>query len=76
VDITDFFESKLELVRTFSSQFFDPSSQEPETPISGREFLPFLEARARDMGRPAGYTFAEGFQVERYPGVDDLLQLD
>lgn len=76
VDITDFFEAKLDLVRTFSSQFFDPSSMEPETPISGKEFFPFLEARARDMGRPAGYTFAEGFQVERYPGVDDLLRLD
>jgi hypothetical protein len=37
--------------------------------------LPFLEARARQMGRLIGATYAEGFTVTRPPGVKDLLDL-
>lgn len=76
VDITPYMARKIDLVRAFSSQFYDPNSADPETPISGKEFFAFLEARARDVGRPAGYTFAEAFQVKRYPGVRDLFRLD
>lgn len=75
VDITDHMQEKLTLIGTFQSQFYDPSTQEPETPISGKDFFAFIESRARDMGRPAGYTFAEGFNVARYPGVSDLFSL-
>jgi bacillithiol biosynthesis deacetylase BshB1 len=75
VDITPFMERKIELVLTFRSQFYDPSSTELQTPISGKDFLDFLYARARDFGRPANVTFAEGFQVARTPGVGDLFAL-
>lgn len=76
VDITDFFDQKMDLVKTFRTQFFDPESTEKNTPISNPDFLPFLEGRARNMGRPAGYRYAEGFVTDRYPGVSDMLLLD
>jgi bacillithiol biosynthesis deacetylase BshB1 len=75
VDITAYMEKKIETVMCFKSQFYNPDSDEPETPISSLAFLEFLRARAREMGRQAGYEFAEGFTVERYPGVTDLLML-
>ncbi len=76
VDISDYLEEKLALIKTFRSQFYDPHSDEPDSPISGKDFLEFIVARAQDMGRPAGYAYAEGWIVNRYPGVQDLMQLD
>ncbi|MFM9007335.1 MAG: bacillithiol biosynthesis deacetylase BshB1, partial [Bacteroidota bacterium] len=75
VDISDLIELKMKSVMAFRTQFYDPDSNEPETPISGKAFLEFLYARAIDFGRPAGFQYAEGFQVERYPGVDTLFDL-
>jgi hypothetical protein len=51
----------------FSSQFFDPQSKEPATPISSADFLVY--------GRDIQAEFAEGFTVERVPGVEDLMKL-
>jgi len=75
VDISDFAELKMKSVLAFRTQFYNPDSHEPETPISGKAFLEFLHARAIDLGRPAGFHYAEGFQVERYPGVSSFFQL-
>ena len=76
VDISDFMQRKMDLVMAFRSQFYDPDSTEPDSPISGKDFLDFLYARARDFGRPAGYDYAEGFQATRLIGVRDLFDLD
>ncbi|NQX92271.1 MAG: bacillithiol biosynthesis deacetylase BshB1 [Flavobacteriales bacterium] len=75
VDIKDTFDVKMESVKAYKSQFFDPESKEPSTPISGESFFDFLKARALHMGRPSGLDFAEGFTVERPPAVDHLLSL-
>jgi N-acetylglucosamine malate deacetylase 1 len=75
VDITEVWEKKMESVRAFASQFYNPSSSEPETEISGKDFLDFLTGRAMEMGRPLGIKYAEGFTTSRTPGVDDLFKL-
>lgn len=75
VDITGYMDQKMELVLAFKSQFYDPDSQEPESPISSKAFLEFLEARARNVGRPAGFEFGEGFIASRQIGVKDLFSL-
>jgi bacillithiol biosynthesis deacetylase BshB1 len=79
VDISDFMEEKLNLVKTFTSQFYLPASleykKEMETPISGPDFLEFLTAKARSYGREAGFTFAEGFTCVRTPGIQNLFDL-
>ena len=75
VDVTPYWPEKERALRCFRSQFHDPGSTEPVSPISTPDFLPFLEARARQMGRLIGATYAEGFTVTRPPGVKDLLDL-
>jgi bacillithiol biosynthesis deacetylase BshB1 len=75
VDVTDFWDVKMASLMAYRSQFYDPQSKEPETPISGEGFFDYLKARAIDFGRPAGYQLAEGFQVARVPGVHDIMGL-
>jgi bacillithiol biosynthesis deacetylase BshB1 len=75
VDITEYYETKMASIRAFSSQFFDPDADGPDTPISSPEFFNFLEARCVAFGRPAGFKYAEGFTVERYPGTKSLFSL-
>lgn len=75
VDISEQYEKKMKAIMAFSSQFYDPKSEEPETKISSRDFLHFLEARAREMGRIIGVKYGEGFNVERSPGVKDISTL-
>lgn len=75
VDITETFDKKIESILCFSSQFYNPKSNEPETPISSKDFLDFVEARAREFGRPIQAKFAEGFKAARYIGVNDLFDL-
>jgi bacillithiol biosynthesis deacetylase BshB1 len=76
IDITPVWNKKEEALRCFRSQFHDPTSTEPVSPISRPDFLPFLEGRAREMGRLIGTTFGEGFTSARPPGVRDLTALD
>lgn len=76
VDITPFIDKKIETLKAFSSQFFDPNSQEPKTPISGEEFFDFVKGRAIDFGRFAGYKYGEGFVASRPIGMRDIFNLD
>ena len=39
VDISGFISIKLEAIKAYSSQFYDPNSNEPETPISTKNFI-------------------------------------
>jgi bacillithiol biosynthesis deacetylase BshB1 len=75
VDITEQFEQKMAAIKAFGSQFYDPNSDEPMTPISRPDFLSFIEARAREMGRHVPVTYGEGFVADRVPGVTDLMHL-
>lgn len=75
VDITDFMDYKMNAVLAYKTQFYDPKSAEPETPISSKNFTDSVKYRARNLGRLVGCDFAEGFTVERCPAVDSLLDL-
>jgi bacillithiol biosynthesis deacetylase BshB1 len=75
VDITDFIDRKLEAIQAYKTQFYDPNSQEPATPISGKDFFEFVKGKMRQFGRPIGVEFAEGFTVEREIGVSNLRDL-
>lgn len=75
VDITAYYERKVQAIHAFKSQFYDPKSQEPKTFISSPEFLKFVEARAIHFGVPIGVKYAEAFTVNRTPGVNDLVGL-
>lgn len=75
VDITPYFPKKMATILTFRSQFFDPAGEAPSTPISGKDFLDFMEGKARVFGRSIQVEFAEGFICSRIPGVQDLFAL-
>ncbi len=55
--------------------FFNPESDEPETPISSLEFMEHIKGRAIAFGRLIGVKYGEGFTVERAVGVKDLTSL-
>lgn len=75
VDITGFTDTKIKAILAYSSQFYDPDSKEPESPISSKNFLESLNYRSRDLGRLTGVEHAEGFTVERYLAVNSLGDL-
>lgn len=76
VDITDFHEQKIQAIRAFKSQFFNPdydaSSGEPQSYISSPEFLNFVIARAQEMGHAIGVKYGEGFTTSRMLGIKDI----
>jgi bacillithiol biosynthesis deacetylase BshB1 len=75
VDITGFMDIKMESILAYSSQFYNPDSAEPESPISSKNFLNSVKYRAQDLGRIIGTEYAEGFTVERYLAVNSLGNL-
>lgn len=75
MDITPFWDIKLQSIMAFKSQFHDPSSQEPQSFISDPNFLPFIEARAREFGHRINVRYGEGFTVERFLGIENLFDL-
>ena len=75
VDISGFMDVKMESVKAYKTQFYDPNSKEPTTPITSKNFLNSIEYRAMDLGRLVGLEHAEGFTVERYLTVNSLTDL-
>lgn len=75
VDISAEWETKMSAVKAFSSQFFNPDSEEPETYISKPGFLRMLEARAVEYGHAIGAAYGEGFTTRRFIGIDSLFNL-
>jgi bacillithiol biosynthesis deacetylase BshB1 len=75
VDVTGFMDAKLASVKAYGSQFFDPNSKEPISPISSKNFLESVTYRAKDLGRLIGKEFGEGFTVERFVAVNSLDDL-
>lgn len=75
VDISGFMDVKMESVKAYKTQFYDPNSKEPTTPITSKNFLNSIEYRAMDLGRLVGVEHAEGFTVERYLTVNSLANL-
>jgi len=75
VDISDTWDKKLEAIRAYKTQFFDPSSKEPETYISTPGFMKMLEARATEMGHAIGTKYGEGFVTRRWIGVKSLFDI-
>jgi len=65
IDISEFMEKKVEACLAYQTQFYNPDSKEPVTPIATKDFLESLTYRAQDLGRLSGVAFAEGFTTEK-----------
>ncbi|MDC3394934.1 bacillithiol biosynthesis deacetylase BshB1 [Flavobacteriales bacterium] len=75
VDISEEMGEKLNAVKAYSTQFFNPESNESETIISSMGFLDSVSYRAKDLGRQANCEYAEGFLAHQIPKVDSLLDI-
>jgi len=78
VDISPYMDQKLKCIQAFSSQFFIGNEEEddqPQTPISSKNFFEYVKAKDRTNARAIRVEFAESFNVGRTPGVNDLFDL-
>ena len=75
MDVTGFMDVKIAAIKAYSSQFYDPNSKEPSSPITSKNFIDSISYRAQDIGRLVGVDYAEGFTVERFVAVNSLENL-
>lgn len=75
VDVTGFMDIKMKSVFAHESQFFNPNSTEPNTPITSANFKDSIYYRAGNLGRLVGVDYAEGYTSERYLAVNSLSDL-
>ena len=73
-DVTPVFDTKIESVRAYSSQFYSSEygTEEPQTYISSPEFLQSIIGRHQMFGKMIGVPYAEGFITEKMIGVRDF----
>ena len=71
VDISSQFQKKMQAVKAFRSQMFDPKSLEPQTYLSVPDFLPALEGLNRYYGTLIQTKYAEAFYCKEALAVDD-----
>jgi len=75
IDVSEHLDKKMEAIMTFGSQFYNPNSDLPETPISSKKFLDFVKARMANFARDINADYAEGFTTDRVIGVEDITLL-
>jgi bacillithiol biosynthesis deacetylase BshB1 len=75
VDISSTFSIKVNAIKAFKSQFYDPDSSEPETYISSSTFMQYIEGRAIEFGHQIGVQYGEGFISAKPVGVGDISTL-
>jgi len=75
VDISKEFEIKMEAIKAYKSQFYNPDSREPKTYISDKSFMESIETRARYFGYQIGVDYGEPFFVKSVLKIDNLLNV-
>ncbi len=76
IDVTDHWDKKIESVKAYGSQFYNPEwKEEQQTYISSAGFLQVVEARALEYGKAIQVKYAEGFTCRKLLGVDNLFSL-
>ena len=75
VDVSDFLEKKMDAIRAHASQFYDPTSAEPETRLTSKGFLDELENRSRYFGSLIGVDAGEPYYVRESLNVEDPIAL-
>ncbi len=75
VDISSVYDKRMKSILAYGSQFYNPRSKDPETFLSQKPFLDFVESRARHYGGRIGVAFAEPFYSEEMLGLHSLFDL-
>lgn len=77
VDISKYMDKKIESVMAYTTQFYNPDLNEPQTYISSPQFLETVRSRAMMLGKRIGVDYAEGYISEKMIGIssfDGLIQ--
>lgn len=72
VDVSDFMDIKIASCLAYKTQFYDPNSNEPMTPIATKDFLESLTYRAQNLGRLSGIAYAEGFTAHQMIAIKNF----
>lgn len=72
VDISAVFETKLEAIKAFATQFHNDGLDEPQTYISTPDFLDSVIYRHKWFGKMIGVKYAEGFISEKMIGIKNF----
>lgn len=75
LDIEPYVEQKIQAIKAYRSQFYDPESEEPETILTNPKFFDFLKGRWQEMGAAAHLNYGEGFISDRTISVESLFDL-
>jgi N-acetylglucosamine malate deacetylase 1 len=75
IDITETFDQRIEAMKAFRSQFYDPESTEPSTILSTPEFIEMIHTRAAFYGDKIGVKYGEAFFSPATLPVRDLFTL-
>jgi len=75
VDVSEFFETRMEAIRAHSSQFHNPKSKERDTVLSKPDFLEQIRIRALYFGQTIGVRYGEPFVSPVPLGVKSFFDL-
>lgn len=75
LDISAHLETKMDAVKAYKTQFYNPNSKESETPISSKNFIESVSYRAKNFGRLIGVDAGEGFTSRSMLSTSDLFDL-
>jgi bacillithiol biosynthesis deacetylase BshB1 len=75
VDISEFISLKMKAIEAYSSQFYNPNSKEPITPIATQAFFESLKGRAADWGKIIATQYAEAFVSARKPAIKSFSDI-
>jgi bacillithiol biosynthesis deacetylase BshB1 len=75
VDVTAEFDTRMEAMRAYKSQFYDPQSSERSTILSTPEFIEMIKTRLRAYGNKIGRTYGEPFFSPHPMAVSDVWAL-
>ena len=65
-------DQKIESIKAYKTQFYNPDHKETETYISSPDFFESVIYRSKMLGKMIGVKYAEGFISKKMIGVDRL----
>jgi bacillithiol biosynthesis deacetylase BshB1 len=76
VDVTAQYDRRLQVVKAYRSQFYDPANNESETILSTPDFMDRIRTRLEYYGDKIGTTYGEPFGSPAALRIDDLFTLN
>jgi bacillithiol biosynthesis deacetylase BshB1 len=72
IDISAVMDAKIESIKAYGTQFYNPGLNEPQTYISTPDFIESIIFRAKMYGKMIGVPYAEGFISKKIIGLSSF----